>query len=238
MKTSPRIINGAAAIAVVALSSIVLIAPQVVANGPEVSRSMTAAPGNPPKVAPFLTSKATIIIGTTVKNPQGEVLGKVENLMLDLETGRIVAVIVASGGFIGLGEVLSAIPPNVLKQEAGQDFLVLNLSPEELAALPHFPAGEWPDLSQPEYVDGIYRAYRVPPYFVKTQTEAQAARERRLALEAEGVDTMTRDGKYIISFRPANEEEEQQVADLLKEIEEAKAANRRLEIKLRAEENQ
>jgi osmotically-inducible protein OsmY len=39
-----------------------------------------------------------------------------------------------------------------------------------LASSPHFKANEWPDLSQPDYAGGIYRAYKVEPYFTTDAT--------------------------------------------------------------------
>ena len=109
--------------------------------------------------------KASKLMGTPVKNQQDEQLGKVENILLDLSSGRIVAVIVSSGGFIGMGNELSAIPPTALRFNAVHDTLQLDASKEQLTSSPHFKANEWPDLSQPSYTGGIYRAYNVEPYF-------------------------------------------------------------------------
>jgi len=109
--------------------------------------------------------KASKIMGTSVKNLQDEKLGKVDNLLVDLPSGRIVAVIVSSGGFLGMGDELSAVPPTALRFTADRDTLQLDASKESLANAPHFNANQWPDFSQPSYADGIYRAYRVEPYF-------------------------------------------------------------------------
>jgi hypothetical protein len=59
--------------------------------------------------------KASKLMGTPVKNLQDEKLGKVENILVDLPSGRVVAVIVSSGGFLGLGDELSAVPPTALR---------------------------------------------------------------------------------------------------------------------------
>jgi osmotically-inducible protein OsmY len=104
-------------------------------------------------------------MGTAVKNLQDEKLGKVENLMVDLAAGRIVAVIVSSGGFLGMGDELSAVPPTALRFNTERDALQLDVSKEALSRAPHFKANQWPDLSQASYADGVYRAYQVEPYF-------------------------------------------------------------------------
>ena len=109
--------------------------------------------------------RATKLVGTAVKNLQDEKLGKVENLLLDLGSGRVVAVVVSSGGFLGLGDELSAVPPMALRFNAGRDELHLDTSKEALSAAPHFKANEWPDFAEPSYTDRVYRSYRVNPYF-------------------------------------------------------------------------
>jgi hypothetical protein len=89
-----------------------------------------------------------------------------------------VAVIISSGGFIGMGDELSAVPPTALRFNAEHDTLQLDASKEMLAGSPHFKANEWPDLSQPGYAGGVYRAYKVEPYF-NTDATTDADNTRR-----------------------------------------------------------
>ena len=114
--------------------------------------------------------RAGKLVGTSVKNLQDEKLGKVESLLIDLASGRIVAVVISSGGFIGIGDELSAVPPSALRFTSDRDALQLDASKEMLAGSPHFKANEWPDFSQPDHVGGIYRAYKVEPYFTTNVT--------------------------------------------------------------------
>ena len=65
-------------------------------------------------------AKASDVIGMTVKNYQDEKLGKVEDLGVDVESGRIVQVVVATGGFIGIGDSLRAVPPGRLPPRCHQ----------------------------------------------------------------------------------------------------------------------
>jgi sporulation protein YlmC with PRC-barrel domain len=109
--------------------------------------------------------KAGRLIGTPVNNLQDEKLGQVENLMVDLSSSRIVAVIVSTGGFIGMDGELSAVPPTALHFNPGHDLLRLDTSRETLGNSPHFQAGPWPDFTQAGYAAGIYRAYNVEPWF-------------------------------------------------------------------------
>jgi sporulation protein YlmC with PRC-barrel domain len=120
--------------------------------------------------------KASTLMGTSVKNLQDEKLGTVDNLLVDLPSGRIVAVIISSGGFLGIDNELSAVPPTALRFTTDRDTLQLDTTKEMLTAAPHFKPNQWPDLYQPSYVGGVYRAYNVEPYFATdASTEANNA---------------------------------------------------------------
>ena len=89
--------------------------------------------------------------------------------------------IVSSGGFLGIGDELSAVPPTALRFNTNRDVLQLDASKEMLSSSPHFKANQWPDFSQPSYAAGVYRAYRVEPYFttnVTTQADNTARNVR------------------------------------------------------------
>lgn len=109
--------------------------------------------------------KASKVIGTPVKNLQDEKLGDVNNIMVDLASGRIVAVIISAGGFLGMGDELSAIPPTALRYTPDHESLQLDTTKEALSRAPHFKSNQWPDFNQPTYASGVYRAYNVQPYF-------------------------------------------------------------------------
>lgn len=108
---------------------------------------------------------ANQLMGDSVKNLQDETLGKVENFAVDLRAGRIVAVIISSGGFMGIDSTLSAVPPTAFRFNAATNTLQLDASKETLVNAPHFKANDWPDLSQADYFGGVYRAYNIEPYF-------------------------------------------------------------------------
>jgi hypothetical protein len=117
-----------------------------------------------------LVQRASKLMGKTVLNLQDERLGRVENLLVDLSSGRVVAVIVSSGGFLGIDGELSAVPPTALRFTTDRDSLQLDTTKEALSSAPHFKGNQWPDFAQPGYVAGVYQAYNVEPYFAPTAT--------------------------------------------------------------------
>jgi hyperosmotically inducible periplasmic protein len=134
------------------------------------SRSTSARQAMIPSERLGKVQRASKLIGMTVKNRQDETLGDVENLLVDLPSGRLVAVVLSSGGFLGMGDALSAVPPTALQFSADRASLQLDATKQSLTSAPHFKANQWPDFAQPEQAGGVYRAYQVEPYFATDAT--------------------------------------------------------------------
>ncbi len=153
--------------------------------------------------------RATKLLGTTTRNLKNEKVGKVENLIVDLPAGRVVDVILASGGFLGLGDELSALPPQSFHAGSEPHTLAVDTTKEALSQSPHFKSSEWPDLNNPEHVTTVYRAYHVDPYFTTNAVDnsAQNVRDRadsaltplRQGSSAADVDTTRQIRRLIIA---------------------------------------
>ena len=78
------------------------------------------------------------IKGTHVKNPQGEDLGEIEDVLVDPETGQVRFVIVEVGGFLGLGSTKVAVPWSAfqLTKEGNKPKWVLDADKERLKNAP------------------------------------------------------------------------------------------------------
>src|ERR1700690_3554808 len=111
--------------------------------------------------------RATDIIGMTVNNYQNEKLGKVEDLAVDVESGRIVQVILSTGGFLGMGNTLTAVPPGALRHDAANKVLHLDASKEKLSAAPKFDTAKWDEDTQSNRVTEVYGYYGERPYFTR-----------------------------------------------------------------------
>jgi len=84
-------------------------------------------------------SHATNLIGADVKTSTNEDIGSVSDLIID-SNGKIVAIVVGVGGFLGMGEKDVAISwSNVTKTGSGDDQqLQINGTREDLQAAPKF----------------------------------------------------------------------------------------------------
>ena len=99
------------------------------------------------------------LAGTEVRNPKGERLGKVEDAMIDTKTGRVAYVVLSTGGFLGLGDRLFAIPWQIFQLDAANHRFILDLSKETLRNAPGFDKDDWPDLSLDEYGIEVHSYY-------------------------------------------------------------------------------
>ena len=123
--------------------------------------------------------KARDLIGRKVLSLQDEKLGSVENVMVDLASGRVLAVIISSEPAAGGSDTLMAIPPTLLRVAKDHGSLQLDASKDMLSNAPHFSAGHWPDFTQTQYAEDVYRAYRVEPYFSTNVVARARASERK-----------------------------------------------------------
>ena len=85
-----------------------------------------------------------VLLGSDVRNPQGQDVGDLKQLMLDPHTGRVMYAVVAIGGFLGMGEKSIVVPWNALEVARNGKSLVLNVSPQMLQQVPAYEKGKEP----------------------------------------------------------------------------------------------
>lgn len=108
---------------------------------------------------------ATTLIGDGVRNLAGEDLGKIEELMIDLETGRIAYAVLSFGGFLGMGNKLFAVPWQALVLNAEEHRFILNVEKEILKNAPGFDKDNWPDMSDRSWGTTLHVYYGYSPYW-------------------------------------------------------------------------
>ncbi len=122
------------------------------------------------KGGPALLSAATIT-GDEVCNLDDEELGTIRDIMLDLQTGKIRYVVVSSGGILGLGERLFAVPWNAFKQDKENKRFILDVDVERLKGAPGFDKDNWPNMADATWNSTVESYY---------ETKSEAPRATRL----------------------------------------------------------
>jgi sporulation protein YlmC with PRC-barrel domain len=110
-------------------------------------------------------SRASKIIGTHVKNSNGDNLGNIKELVLDPVSGQVVYAVVSFGGVLGMGDKLFAIPWKALDWNRDKEYYVLNVDKTTLTKAPGFDKKHWPDSSNKwdQLNEEINQFYRVNP---------------------------------------------------------------------------
>lgn len=109
------------------------------------------------------------VIGCKVENPQGERLGKIETLMLDLSEGRVLYAVLAFGGFLGMGDKLFPIPLTSLSFRTDRNGVlersILNVDKETLQSAPGFDRSDIAVHTDRSFLSRVYTHYGVTPYW-------------------------------------------------------------------------
>jgi sporulation protein YlmC with PRC-barrel domain len=104
---------------------------------------------------PLQRLTATSIIGDKVENAEGEDLGRIDNLMLNVHTGMVEYIVLEYGSFLGLGGKLFAIPYSELRVAPGRHVFILSRDEEYLKNSPGFDKDHWPDTNDHTYYGDV-----------------------------------------------------------------------------------
>jgi sporulation protein YlmC with PRC-barrel domain len=106
------------------------------------------------------THRAKTVIGMDVKNSQGEALGKIHDLVLNFDHGDIAYVVISSGGLLGLGDTLHAVPWKALSLNSQADGFILNIDQTAWKNAPSFKENDWPEVADREWNRQLENYYR------------------------------------------------------------------------------
>lgn len=104
------------------------------------------------------------LMADRVRNTEGEHIGDLKELMIDIDTGRISYAVVAFGGLLGIGDKYFAMPWSMLKVDTDNKEIVADVSKESLENAPGFDKSDWP--SGPDFwtsVDTHWETYVITP---------------------------------------------------------------------------
>lgn len=108
---------------------------------------------------------ASTLTGDRVVNRQGEDLGKIDDLMIDFDRGRVAYAVLSFGGVLGVGDKLFAIPWEALSLDTAEKRFVLGIDKTLLERAPGFDKNHWPDMADPAWGAQLYGYYGYRPYW-------------------------------------------------------------------------
>jgi sporulation protein YlmC with PRC-barrel domain len=128
-----------------------------------VGNTMADGPG------PFVMAAATLD-GNKVFTSDGEHVGKITEIMLDVRGGRIAYAVLSSGGFLGMGDSLHAIPWGALTLDTDEKcFHLLDMTADRIKNAPGFDKDHWPSMADPQWGSSVHEYYNRQPYWMATR---------------------------------------------------------------------
>ncbi|WP_322030367.1 PRC-barrel domain-containing protein [Paraburkholderia sp. J76] len=147
-----------------------------------VGRDRSGAHGPGPDVM-----AASTLESDSVYSSDGDEVGKVKEIMLDVESGRIAYMVMSSGGFLGIGDKLLAVPWNALTLDAARKCFVIALNSERVKNAPGFDKDSWPAMADRTWASSVYQYYGREPYWGDDATSLPLDDPGREPPEAGGV---------------------------------------------------
>jgi|ERR1035437_1477476 sporulation protein YlmC with PRC-barrel domain len=108
---------------------------------------------------------ASTLAGDSVRNSAGEDLGKVNELMVDIPSGRIAYAVLSFGGILGMGNKLFAVPWSALRVDEDEKCFILSVDKSTLESAPGFDKDKWPDMTNIAWGSEVFRHYGATPYW-------------------------------------------------------------------------
>jgi sporulation protein YlmC with PRC-barrel domain len=114
--------------------------------------------------APSHHFRASRIESMKVRNAAGEDIGKIKDLVIDFNSGKIQYAALDFGGLFGVGDKLFAVPWSSFTCVEGSGVradrhLVLDISKEQLKNAPGFGKNHWPDVANPNWANEVDKYY-------------------------------------------------------------------------------
>jgi hypothetical protein len=101
------------------------------------------------------------LIGDRVVNPSGEMLGVINDVIIDLSDGQLTYALVSPEGFTGSSDLVVPVPWSAMGRSNNQHEFVVNVTRQQMEYAPRFFKDMKPELNEPCW-DGDYQEFNNP----------------------------------------------------------------------------
>jgi len=108
---------------------------------------------------------ADTLEGDRVVNQEGDDLGSIQDIMIDVQRGSVAYAVMSCGGILGIGDKLFAVPWNALTLDADRKCFVLDATKESFEHAPGFDKDHWPSMADQQWAGEVHDFYGVRPYW-------------------------------------------------------------------------
>lgn len=115
---------------------------------------------------------ASSLENTNVYSSDGEHVGEIKEVMIDVPRGRVAYAVLTTGGFLGIGDTLHAIPWSALVMDTDAKCFRLGLTADRIKDSPGFNKDSWPSMADPQWGTSVHQYYERDPYWISTGASA------------------------------------------------------------------
>ncbi|VBB16512.1 PRC-barrel domain-containing protein [Burkholderia stabilis] len=110
-----------------------------------------------------MVTTADALKGSRIISSDGEDIGNVFDIVLDLHHGRIAYAVASSGG---VGEMLCAIPWSAMQYDTDGRCFLLDVTAAHVKGTAGFDDEHWPVMTQSQWGLSLHQYYNRTPYWV------------------------------------------------------------------------
>jgi sporulation protein YlmC with PRC-barrel domain len=122
---------------------------------------------------------AATLDGNKVMTSDGEHVGKIADIMLDVRSGRIAYAVLSEGGFLGMGSTLHAIPWNALTLDTAEKCFRVDIAAQRIKDDQGFDKDHWPSMADTAWGTQMHEYYNRQPYWSDAPLGSDSAAQPR-----------------------------------------------------------
>jgi sporulation protein YlmC with PRC-barrel domain len=146
------------------------------------------------------------IIGMDVRTDAGEHLGKVQDVIVSLDSERAPFAVVRYGGALGVGGTRIAVPFKDLKLAEDLKMLTLATTKYQFGSASETPSGAWAAVASQDWAKNIDRFYGQPSDMRLSRFERHAVEPGQEGREFVRTPAETKDASVLLNQKPAAEQ--------------------------------
>lgn len=101
--------------------------------------------------------------GAGVRDQAGEGLGSIADFVVDVRHGVVTYAMISSGGVLGLGDTIRAVPTVALRWDPQEKRFTLPMGKEAFQNVPEFEPDDWSSLRDETWISGMRDAFQDLP---------------------------------------------------------------------------
>ena len=98
--------------------------------------------------------RSSNMLGSAIYNKQGQELGNIENLIINIDNGEISFAVMSCCGLLGFGDKLFAIPWDNLEPQPDVGIFVLDVTRQQMEEIEGLSEGNWPGIGNRQWATG------------------------------------------------------------------------------------